>query len=189
MKIVPSFFRNCFKSTPEASRIEESSPEMKIQSVLENADVIFTPVVGSSVRLFSENLLRFIQNPANSIDDKVKKISNEMQQNSLSWCGGSPLSVLSSGLEGYNSHLEIILAAGANPNGKIRSSQGHEERPLHKASYMASREAVSTLLKYGADPSLKDDLGRKAKDISANLTGNVKVRRQLNKLLTPNGSR
>ncbi|MGK0183587.1 MAG: hypothetical protein ACI9YB_002904 [Halioglobus sp.] len=184
MKIMPSFLSNCFKSAPIAQRSQQNSSEEKIQVVINNSGVIFTPRVGSPIQLFSENLLQFVQNPENSTDDKIRMISNEMHESSFSWCGGSPLSVLSSGIEGYSTHLETILMAGANPNKSILSSRGHKEKPLHKASYMASVADVKILLKYGADPSLKDDLGRRAIEVSAELTGNRTIKRQLKKLLS-----
>jgi hypothetical protein len=54
---------------------------------------------------------------------------------------------------GNNTVLEALLAAGANPN--VRDKQS---TPLHLPAMNGKLETVRLLLRYGADPTLKDSV-------------------------------
>jgi ankyrin repeat protein len=56
--------------------------------------------------------------------------------------------------------VEVLLAAGANPN----VSDNHGSTPLMRAALAAGSDAVALLLKSGADPRIKDAAGRTAAD-------------------------
>ena len=54
---------------------------------------------------------------------------------------------------GNNAVLEALLAAGANPNVRDR-----QNTPLHLPTMQGNLETVQLLLRYGADPTLKDSV-------------------------------
>ena len=58
-------------------------------------------------------------------------------------------------------NLEIVravLEAGADPN----AAQQQGFRPIHEAGNNGNRELAELLMRYGADPSLKNDEGKTA---------------------------
>ena len=68
-----------------------------------------------------------------------------------------------------NKVLDILLAAGANPNAKAKSGVATTtyyrdirvvgETPLHLAAAYGDHAMIKTLINAGADPALKDDRG------------------------------
>ncbi|CAG0973848.1 protein phosphatase 1 regulatory subunit 27 [Burkholderiales bacterium] len=74
--------------------------------------------------------------------------------------GATPLHLAASNLD--PSALEVLLAAGANPNAK-----DHEgNTPLHMAAFSQKSQHAQRLLEGGADPSLKTHAGRDATSIA-----------------------
>lgn len=74
--------------------------------------------------------------------------------------------------------MKELLKRGANPN--IQSTRFSGETPLHKAALNGDKETVELLLRYGADPTIRDSNGQTPLDIT-----NVKfeeVRRVLSSL-------
>jgi uncharacterized protein len=60
--------------------------------------------------------------------------------------------------------IEELLKKGANPN--IQSKRFSGETPLHKAALNGVKDAVEMLLRYGADPTIRNDKGETPLDIT-----------------------
>jgi ankyrin repeat protein len=65
-----------------------------------------------------------------------------------------------SSLQGHDEVVELLLAAGADPN--LKGDYGRTA--LVVASLHSHAEVVESLLQYGADPSLKDESNKTALD-------------------------
>jgi ankyrin repeat protein len=59
---------------------------------------------------------------------------------------------------------EELLKRGANPN--IQSTRFSGETPLHKAAFNGDEETVELLLRYGADPTIRNYNGETPLDIT-----------------------
>jgi ankyrin repeat protein len=73
--------------------------------------------------------------------------------------GNTPLHEAASGYNGYKS-IELLIKNGALPNAKNNFWQ----TPLHYAVQYSTAQTVATLLKAGADASIKDTYGKTARD-------------------------
>ena len=77
--------------------------------------------------------------------------------------------IIASGFGDVNS-LAKLLEKGANPNWAV---PGERRTALHAAVIFSQVKAVSLLLRYGADPTISDNHGKSALDLSTEIAPNV----------------
>lgn len=76
---------------------------------------------------------------------------------------------------------ELLLARGADPNQIVRSDSGYKDMgPLHIAAIAGLQDIAKLLVEYGADPLLKDAMGRSSIQI-ADSNGYVQLANWLNR--------
>jgi len=97
----------------------------------------------------------------------IKKLLNTKNLSNINSCnieGKTPL-ICSMQNYSYRCNIKPLLKAGANPN-KANSITG--DTPLMGAAYHGSIEEIIRLLKYGADPTIKNLKNKTAYDYTSN---------------------